>query len=134
MYELSSQLTWSDNIWMGVTVETKDYYNRINLLREVPARIRFLSLEPLLGAMPGLKLKDVDWVVVGGESGPNARLMKAEWVKSIRAQCNAADIAFFFKQWGGKNKKAAGRRLDGRTYDDMPVGNLMNKSQIAASI
>jgi len=134
MSALSPLLNWSDNIWMGVSVETLDYYHRIDLLRRVPAKIRFLSLEPLLGAMPGLRLNDVDWVVVGGESGPKARPMKAEWVKSIRAQCNAANVLFFFKQWGGKNKKAAGRRLDGRTYDEMPVRNLMNKPQALALI
>jgi len=129
MFELSPELVWSNNIWMGVSVETVDYYHRIDLLRMVPVYIKFLSLEPLLGPLFNINLRDIDWVVVGGESGPNARPMKAEWVKSIRAQCRAAHVPFFFKQWGGRNKKAAGRKLDGEIYNEMPSINLDNLKQ-----
>jgi len=134
MAELAPQLNWTPNIWMGVSVETKTYYPRIDLLRNVSAAIRFLSLEPLLAPLSNLNLNGINWVVVGGESGPNARPMKAEWVKSIRAQCKAAGVHFFFKQWGGINKKAAGRQLDGRTYDEMPVINANSASHATGLI
>jgi protein gp37 len=118
---MSKDLDWQSNIWMGVSVESKEYAFRIDHLRETNARVKFLSLEPLLGALPKLNLKGMDWVIVGGESGPGARPMREEWALDIRDQCLKADVPFFFKQWGGVNKKRAGRELDGRTWDDMPL-------------
>lgn len=118
---VASGLPWPPNVWMGVSVESLDYVDRIKALVSTPARVRFLSLEPLLGPLPGLPLAGVNWVIVGGESGPNARPMNASWVVEIRDQCAAAQVPFFFKQWGGTNKKAAGRTLDGRTWDEMPA-------------
>ena len=118
--ELSPILNWSDNIWMGVTVENSDYLYRIDHLRKISTAIRFLSLEPLLGPLESLDLSGIDWVIVGGESGPNARPMKAEWAVSIKSKCEQADIPFFFKQWGGFNKKKNGRLLEGRTWDELP--------------
>lgn len=113
-------LTFTPNIWMGVSVENEKVVQRIDHLRKVNAAIRFLSLEPLLGPLSKLNLKDIQWVIVGGESGRKARPMKLDWVEEIRLQCEEANVKFFFKQWGGKNKKAAGRVLNKRTYDDMP--------------
>lgn len=118
------KLNWSENIWMGVTVENRHYTNRIDDLRQTNAKIKFLSLEPLLGPMPDLSLGMIDWVVVGGESGPGARPMKEEWVLGIQKQCRQQNTAFFFKQWGGVNKKKAGRLLSGRTWDEMPPLDL----------
>lgn len=118
--ELSPFLDWHSNIWLGASVETAKYKARIDALRQTPARIRFLSCEPLLGPLAGLNLQDIDWVIAGGESGPGARPVKAEWVRSLRDQCAANRIAFHFKQWGGINKKKTGRLLDGRTWDDLP--------------
>lgn len=118
--ELSPELEWPRNVWMGVSVENANYVDRIDHLRTTGAAVKFLSLEPLLGPLPKLKLKGIDWVIVGGESGPCARPMAPEWVTDIRDQCAKAGVAFFFKQWGGKNKKKAGRVLDGKTYDAMP--------------
>lgn len=106
---------------MGVSVEDKRVTHRIEALRQTDAHIKFLSLEPLLGALPNLKLDGIDWVIVGGESGPGAREMEKKWVIDIREQCADADVAFFFKQWGGKRKSKTGRELEGRTYDEMPV-------------
>lgn len=113
-------LTFTDNIWMGVSVENEKVIHRIDSLRGVNADIRFLSLEPLIGPLPNLNLDGIHWVIVGGESGAKARPIKEEWVQDIRLQCLEAGVPFFFKQWGGKNKKAAGRTLNGRTYDEMP--------------
>ena len=118
--QLSSQLEWAPNIWMGVSVETNAYTHRIDLLRETGASIKFLSLEPLLGPLPDLALERIDWVIVGGESGPGARSMDPHWVRDIRDQCITANVPFFFKQWGGVHKKKNGRQLDGRTWDQMP--------------
>ena len=118
--ELSSQLKWSENVWMGVSVEDIDFTYRIALLKRTNARIKFLSLEPLLGPLPKLDLKGIDWVIVGGESGPYARPMKPLWVRQIRAQCVAAKVPLFFKQWGGVFKSKTGRTLDGKTWDQMP--------------
>lgn len=119
--ELAPFLTWTPNIWMGVSVEDEDAAFRINHLRRTNAVVKFLSLEPLIGPLPNLNLHNIDWVIVGGESGRTPRPMNAEWVLDLRDQCNRARVAFFFKQWGGKNKKAAGRELNGRTYDEMPA-------------
>jgi protein gp37 len=117
---LSSLLAWAPHIWMGVSVETQTYKYRIDHLRETGAHVKFLSLEPLLGPLPELNLDGIDWVIVGGESGPNARLMHEEWVLDIKDQCREANVPFFFKQWGGTNKKKAGRMLENRTWDEMP--------------
>lgn len=121
LLELDQALLWEDNIWMGVSVESETYQYRIDHLRETHAKIKFLSLEPLLGNLPNLNLSGIDWVIVGGESGPGARPMPALWVEEIRDQCNQSGVAFFFKQWGGTRKKVAGRELDGRTWDQMPI-------------
>jgi len=118
--ELSSELEWPENVWMGVSIESDDYCCRADYLRKTAARIKFLSLEPLLSSLPSLDLTGIDWVIVGGESGPGARPIKEEWVLAIQCLCSKRGIPFFFKQWGGVNKKAAGRLLRGRTYDEMP--------------
>jgi protein gp37 len=118
--ELGPDLDWPENVWMGVSVESTSYRARIDCLRSVPALTRFLSLEPLLGPLPDLDLNGIHWVIAGGESGPRARPMDGDWVRDIRDQCQIADVPFFFKQWGGRNKKRAGRILDGRTWDEMP--------------
>lgn len=118
--EVADQLIWSPNIWMGVSVESDEYAFRVDLLRRVPARVRFLSLEPLLGPLPKLRLDGMHWVIVGGESGPGARPMQKTWVRDIRRQCTRTGVPFFFKQWGGVRKSEAGRHLDGRIYDEMP--------------
>jgi len=120
--ELSPELSWLGNIWMGVTVEAVDYKYRIDYLRYTGANIKFLSLEPLLGDLGELNLDEIDWVIVGGESGPGSRPMKSEWVRNIRKQCQKQKIPLFFKQWGGFNKKKNGRVLDGKTWDEMPIG------------
>lgn len=119
--ELGPLLQWSPNIWMGVSVESEKYRYRIDDLRTTTAATKFLSLEPLLGPLPDLDLVGIDWVIVGGESGPRARKMDAEWARDLRDQCCLAGVPFFFKQWGGKNKKQTGRSLDGRTWDEMPT-------------
>ena len=126
LLELHKELKWSHNIWMGVSVEEQKVENRIDYLRKTNARVKFLSLEPLIGALPNLNLKNIDWVIVGGESGHNPRPIDADWVIDIQDQCEKADVAFFFKQWGGKNKKKNGRELNGRTYDEMPEIELQH--------
>ena len=118
--ELGSSIDWPKNVWMGVSVESADYTYRIDRLRDVSAEVRFISLEPLLGPIPRLPIEGIDWVIVGGESGPGARPMDPAWVLGIRDQCFAARVPFFFKQWGGVRKKRAGRLLDGMTYDEIP--------------
>lgn len=118
--ELSVELPWAQNIWMGVSVENNDYTFRVDQLRATRARVKFLSIEPLLGPVPDLDLAGIDWVIVGGESGPGARPMKEEWVVEIKDQCLRAEVPFFFKQWGGVRKKKSGRMLQGRTWDQMP--------------
>lgn len=122
--ELRSHLVWHSNIWMGVSVENANFTFRMDDLRETGAQIKFLSLEPLLGSLPNLNLRGIDWVIVGGESGPRARAMDSEWVVDIRDQCRDANVPFFFKQWGGVRKKDAGRVLEGRTWDDMPLPEM----------
>jgi protein gp37 len=118
---LDGEVSWPPNVWMGVSVETPAYVHRIDVLRSTGAQVKFLSLEPLLDALPALDLRGIDWVIAGGESGPRSRPMRADWVTGIRDQCLDAGVAFFFKQWGGKNKKRTGRELDGRTWDEMPL-------------
>jgi protein gp37 len=117
---LAPRLPWPPNVWAGVTVEDADYVGRIDLLKQVPAAVRFVSLEPLLGPIDRLPLSGIHWVIVGGESGPGARPMRAEWVHAVRDQCVAARVPFFFKQWGGTRRTAAGRLLDSRLWDEYP--------------
>jgi protein gp37 len=120
LLEMSAYINWPENVWMGVSVERQDFVFRIDDLRKTGAAIKFLSLEPLLGPLQKLDLRGIDWVIVGGESGPGARPMKEEWVMEIKTQCGTANVPFFFKQWGGFNKKKAGRLLQGRTWDELP--------------
>jgi protein gp37 len=120
LLELAPSLDWKPHIWMGVSVESEEYAFRIDHLRCTGARVKFLSLEPLLGPLPNLDLRGIDWVIVGGESGPRARPMDSHWVRNIHNQCLRSKVPFFFKQWGGPAKKRAGRLLDGRTWDEMP--------------
>ena len=126
--ELSPYLEWTDNIWMGVSVETEKYTFRIDDLRKTGAKIKFLSVEPLLGPIQKMNLKEISWVIVGGEFGPGARPLEKEWVTSIRDQCLKTKVPFFFKQWGGVQKKKAGRLLEGKTWDQMPVNVSMLKT------
>jgi len=119
--DLASELSWPPNVWMGVSIEDDRYVFRADDLRQTPAQIKFLSLEPLIGPVPSLSIEGIDWVIVGGESGPGARPMEETWVTDIRDRCLAAGVPFFFKQWGGFNKKRAGRLLQGRTWDELPV-------------
>lgn len=121
LVELDKELDWPDNVWMGVSVENEQYTFRIDHLRKTRARIKFLSLEPLLGPLPKLDLEYIDWAIVGGESGPKARPMDRAWVINVRDQCLRARVPFFFKQWGGVNKKKTGRALEGRTWDELPI-------------
>jgi protein gp37 len=118
---LSERLPWPSNVWMGVSVENALYKTRIDHLRRTGAKVKFLSLEPLIEDLGEIRLNDIDWVIVGGESGPGARPMREEWVDDIRQQCQKSSVPFFFKQWGGVQKKRAGRKLNGRIYDAMPV-------------
>jgi protein gp37 len=120
LQKIAHKLKWTDNIWMGVTVEANDYVSRVDYLRECDARIKFLSLEPLIDSVDKLDYSGIDWVIVGGESGYGARVIKKEWVLEIKDKCEKLDIPFFFKQWGGVNKKKSGRLLDGNIYDEMP--------------
>lgn len=118
--EISHELIWPENLWIGVSVEDKHTVYRISDLKQVPAKVRFLSCEPLLGPLGRLPLHGIQWVIVGGESGPGARPMKMEWVQDILSQCSRLDVPFFFKQWGGVRKKPAGRVLNGKIYDELP--------------
>ena len=121
---MADKLQWPSNVWMGVSVEEPKVLNRIDDLREVPAAVRFLSVEPLIAGIPDLKLDGIDWVIVGGESGHGHRPIESAWVEDIRDQCLEADVPFFFKQWGGRTPKTNGRLLDGRTWDEMPEPHL----------
>jgi protein gp37 len=127
--DLSSQIEWTPNIWMGVSVESADYQWRIDCLQQTGASTKFLSLEPLLGPLDDLDLTNIDWVIVGGESGPGARPMLKQWICSIRDQCISSEVAFHFKQWGGVNKKRTGRTLDGRTWDELPDAPKTKRSE-----
>ncbi len=120
LMELDPYIDWPENVWMGVSIESDKFTNRINLLRSTHASIKFLSLEPLLGPLNSMNLSGIDWVIVGGESGPHARPIEPEWVRDIRDQCILACVPFFFKQWGGTKKKKTGRLLDFRTWDELP--------------
>jgi protein gp37 len=129
--QLAGRLEWTPNIWMGTSVEDDRVIHRMEALKQIPAAIRFLSLEPLLGPLPNLPLERIHWVIVGGESGPGARPMEEAWVVDIQRQCEVYDMPFFFKQWGGVNKKRAGRVLSGRTWDDTPT---TSNSKLALAI
>jgi protein gp37 len=129
--DLAPQLEWHENVWMGVSVEDGEVTKRIDDLRKVPAAVRFLSCEPLIGPLDAMNLDGIHWVIVGGESGPRSRPIKTEWVKSIREQCDSACVAFFFKQWGGVRKDLAGRILDGHTYDEFPATSFQGSEKIA---
>ncbi len=117
---LSPKIDWPDNVWMGVSVENQEYAYRIDHLRQTQAKIKFLSMEPLIGPVVEMNLNNIDWVIVGGESGPKSRPIEKEWVLEIKNQCKNSDVPFFFKQWGGTNKKKTGRVLQGRTWDALP--------------
>lgn len=121
---IASKLTFPDNVWIGTSVENAEVFDRIDALRRVPAAVRFLSCEPLLGSLRGISLDGIGWVIAGGESGPNHRLVQPEWVSGLRDACEARAVPFFFKQWGGRTPKAGGRVLDGRVHDDMPARQL----------
>ncbi|HBQ26796.1 MAG TPA: hypothetical protein DD791_10425 [Syntrophomonas sp.] len=120
--ELAERLPWANNIWMGVSVENQDYISRIEHLRRTPAIIKFISFEPLIGPVNNIDLANIDWVIVGGESGPGARPLKQSWVTAIRDKCLQDKVPFFFKQWGGTNKKQAGRVLEGKIWNETPIG------------
>ncbi|RKZ28580.1 hypothetical protein DRQ36_10235 [bacterium] len=124
LVKIADKLPWPNNIWLGVTVENSKYISRIDDLKKTPAKVKFVSAEPLLSEIPTLDLRDIHWVIVGGESGPGARPIETEWVTDIRDQCAKANVAFFFKQWGGLNKKKAGRELDGKLYSELPLDTL----------
>lgn len=121
--ELNNKINWTKNIWLGTTVENQKVSYRINLLSQSGAYIKFLSIEPLLSEIKDMNLSKINWVIVGGESGTKAREIKEEWVLDIQKQCKLSNVPFFFKQWGGKNKKKTGRLLNGKTYDEMPITN-----------
>jgi len=121
LVELSPEICWPANVWMGVSVESQEYRFRVDHLRQTGAQVKFLSLEPLLGPLPGLDLTGIHWVIVGGESGPGARPLQERWVLDLRDRCHESQVPFFFKQWGGVRKKRAGRLLEGRTWDAMPA-------------
>lgn len=123
LLNLNNELNWTDNIWVGVSVESRKVLNRIDDLRQTAAKIKFLSCEPLLDELPKLNLQNIDWVIVGGESGHHPRQMRLEWVLDIQEQCTQNQVAFFFKQWGGNLKNKNNRILNGRTYDEMPALN-----------
>jgi len=131
---LAPRLDWPAQIWMGVTVESDKYVHRIDDLRSTPAKVKFLSLEPLLSALPKLNLKGIDWAIVGGESGPGARPMNPSWPIDLRDQCQKAHVAFFFKQWGGINKKRTGRVLAGRTWDQFPASSRSSERRVSLPV
>lgn len=122
--ELAGRLNWTENIWQGVTVENERYLDRIEALRTVPAKIRFISFEPLLGEIQNVNLQGIDWAIIGGESGPKARAMRPEWIYPLKRECERQQVLFYFKQWGGTNKKKSGRVLLGQTWDEMPEASL----------
>jgi protein gp37 len=123
--ELAPELPWPSNVWMGVTIENRRFVHRADFLRQVPAAVRFISAEPLLGPLEGLKLDGIDWLIAGGESGHRHRPVVAEWLRDLRDRCQAEGVAYFFKQWGGRTPKAGGRELDGRTWDEMPSSSSL---------
>jgi protein gp37 len=126
LFLLDSNISWPENVWMGVSVENDKYKYRIDYLRNTGAKTKFVSIEPLIGPVGKINLNEINWIIVGGESGPKARPMEKDWVIDIRNQCTEAGVPFFFKQWGGFNKKKNGRLLDGRTWDQMPIAGAVN--------
>lgn len=120
-FKIMNNVEWSSNIWAGVTVEHSKYLHRLDDLRKVPSKVRFISFEPLLSDIPEISFKGIDWIIVGGESGPRSRKIDPSWVRNIKDQCLKQDTPFFFKQWGGFNKKKNGRKLDGKTWSEMPI-------------
>jgi protein gp37 len=132
--ELGQELTWHSNVWMGVSIENRRFVHRADSLREVAPVVRFISAEPLLGPLEGLDLTGIDWLIAGGESGPRSRRMDVEWVRDLHQSCDEAEVAFFFKQWGGRTSKAGGRLLDGRTWDQMPTPRLGRAEEPALTI
>jgi protein gp37 len=130
LLQYDKELTWTPNIWMGVSVENENEIDRVNDLRQTSAYIKFLSCEPVLGPLPSLNLTNIDWVIVGEESGRKPRPMEVGWVIDIKKQCTKSKVAFFFKQWGGTNKKRTGRQLNGRTYDGMPENKINRSRQV----
>jgi protein gp37 len=120
LVDVAASLPWPDNVWMGVSVENRRFVTRVDYLRQVPAAVRFISAEPLLGPLDGLDLTGIDWLIAGGESGHHHRVVRPDWIRDLRDRCAQEDVAFFFKQWGGRTPKAGGRLLDGRTWDDLP--------------
>ena len=132
--EIADELPWSSNIWMGVSVENELVLPRVDDLRHVPAAVRFLSCEPLIGSLKKINLKGIDWVIAGGESGTSPRPLEEKWVIELRDKCEAGLVPFFFKQWGGRNKKAAGRELDGRHYDALPTAKVRSNSESLVSV
>jgi protein gp37 len=125
LVEIADDLPWPENVWMGVSIENRRFVQRAEALREVPAAVRFISAEPLLGPLEGLELDQIDWLIAGGESGPRARSMDVEWARELRDRCGTEGVAFFFKQWGGRTSKAGGRLLDGVEHDEMPPPRLL---------
>jgi protein gp37 len=130
--ELAPKLTWHPNVWMGVSIENRRFVHRADYLRKVEAAVRFISAEPLLGPLEGLDLTDIDWLIAGGESGQRHRRCDPDWVRYLRDRCEEEDVAFFFKQWGGRTAKAGGRLLDGQAYDAMPAGSRRDDLVLAA--
>ncbi|MEN0066399.1 MAG: phage Gp37/Gp68 family protein [Myxococcota bacterium] len=126
---LAHRLPWPDNLWLGTSVEDDSVLARVDHLRQTPAKVRFLSCEPLLGSINQLRLDRIDWVIVGGESGPNHRPVLLDWIREVRDLCIAEDVPFFFKQWGGRTSKAGGRELDGRTWEDWPAASSDSEGQ-----
>jgi protein gp37 len=122
--DLGPELRWPTNVWMGVSIENRRFVHRADYLRQVPAAVRFISAEPLLGPLNELDLTDISWLIAGGESGPRHRPVRIKWLQDLRDRCNEEDVAFFFKQWGGRRPKSGGRELDGRTWDEMPDRRL----------
>ena len=134
LVELAGGFDWPPNVWMGTTIENRRFVHRADALREVPAAVRFISAEPLLGPLKGLELTGIDWLIAGGESGPRHRRIDAAWVRTLRAECEAADVAFFFKQWGGHRPKSNGRELDGRVWDNYPVPKQRELLPVATGV
>jgi protein gp37 len=130
--DLAPALDWPANVWMGVSVENRRFGKRADYLREVPAAVRFISAEPLLGPLEGLDLDGIDWLIAGGESGHRHRPVRIDWIRNLRDRCAAEGVAFFFKQWGGRTPKAGGRSLDGRTWDDLPTQDPGRGSRVRA--
>jgi protein gp37 len=131
--ELAPQLSWTPNIWMGITIENRRFVRRADVLRQVPAAVRFISAEPLLGPLERLELSGIDWLIAGGESGPRHRRVDPGWIRELRDRCGDEGVAFFFKQWGGARPKSRGRELDGRQWDQLPTPQLRQQDILAGT-